>query len=171
MAQRSALPSAGRGGRGPTPEATAAAVAELFPDIYLRLHRLRPKGSLRPDGQMLAVLGHLALSGPLTVGEAARHVDRAQSVMSELVDRLVRRGLAARVPDGRDRRRVLVWLTPAGEESLREEREVLSRPRLVWASARMAPADRAALLRGMRALREAARPEGPDELEQARRRP
>jgi len=161
---------AGRRARGVTPEDAAAAMAELFPAIYLRLHRLRPKGGLRPDGQMLALLGHLALAGPLTVGEAARHADRAQSVMSELVDRLVRRGLAARVPDGRDRRRVLVWLTPVGEEALREEREVLSRPRLSRALARMAPADRAALLRGTRALVEAARRAGADEVEEARRR-
>jgi DNA-binding MarR family transcriptional regulator len=146
-----------------------AAVAELYPALYLRLHRRRPKGGLRPDGQMLAVLSHLAMAGPLTVTEAARHMDRAQSVMSELVDRLARRGLAARLADARDRRRILVWLTPAGEEALREEREVLSRPLVAAALARMAPADRRALLRGLSALGKAAEALGPRDLHEERR--
>lgn len=133
-------------------EREVEAVAELYPALYLRLHRRRPKGGLRPDGQMLAVLAHLAMAGPLTVGEAARHMERAQSVMSELVDRLAARGLAERMPDARDRRRVLVWLTPTGEQALREEGEVLSRERLRTALAGMEPADRRALVRGMRAL-------------------
>lgn len=128
------------------------AVAELYPALYLRLHRRRPKQGLRPDGQMLAVLGHLSMTGPLTVTEAARHMDRAQSVMSELVDRLQRHGLAERMPDARDRRRVLVWLTPAGEQVLREEGEVLSRERLRAALRTLPAEDRRALVRGMRAL-------------------
>lgn len=150
------------------PAAAAAALAELFPAIYLRLHRRRPKRGLRADGAMLSVLGHLAHAGPLTVTEAARHMDRAQSVMSELVDRLVKHGLAARVADARDRRRVLVWLTPAGEEALREEREVLSRPLATRALSRMDPADRAALVGGMRALLAAAERLGPRDVHDQR---
>jgi hypothetical protein len=34
------------------------------------------------------VLSHLAVAGPLTVGEAAVHLGRAQSVVSEIVDAL-----------------------------------------------------------------------------------
>src|SRR5512141_1290988 len=131
--------SRGRYGAGPGDalEAEVEAVARLYPAIYLQLHRRRPRQGLRPDGQMLSVLNHLAMTGPLAVGEAARHVERAQSVMSELVDRLARRGLAERMPDARDRRRVLVWLTPAGEQALREEGEVLSRDRIRAALAAM----------------------------------
>ncbi|MFT3913553.1 MAG: MarR family winged helix-turn-helix transcriptional regulator [Anaeromyxobacteraceae bacterium] len=132
------------------------AVARLFPALYLRLHRRRPKGGHRADGQMMATLTHLAHAGPLTVGEAAAHLDRAQSVVSELVDRLCAHGWAERMPDARDRRRTLVWLTPAGEAAIREEQEVLSRELLLAALARTAPADRRALVRGMAALVEAA---------------
>lgn len=142
-------------------EEEVEAVAELYPAVYLRLHRRRPKQGLRPDGQMLAVLGHLAMTGPLTVTEAARHMDRAQSVMSELVDRLQRHGLAERMADARDRRRFLIWLTPAGEQVLREEGEVLSRERLRTALRSMSVEDRGALLRGMRALVGAAERIGP----------
>lgn len=152
MSHGASLRGAGSGVEYDGVEREVEAVAELYPALYLRLHRRRPKGGLRPDGQMLAVLAHLAMAGPLTVGEAARHMDRAQSVMSELVDRLAAHGLAERMPDARDRRRALVWLTPAGEQVVREEGEVLSRERLRTALAAMAPAERRALVRGMRAL-------------------
>jgi DNA-binding MarR family transcriptional regulator len=38
----------------------------------------------------LAVLEHLAHAGPFTVGEAAAHLSRAQSVVSEIVSHLER---------------------------------------------------------------------------------
>ena len=124
----------------------------LFPAIYLRLHLRRPKKGRRALGQSLAVMQHLARTGPLTVGEAAKHFARAQSVVSELCDRLVGDGLVERMRDERDRRRVLVWLTPAGHELIERDREVLS-PELVQASMeRMKAADRRALVAGMRAL-------------------
>ena len=134
----------------------AEELGRLFPGIYLRLHSRLPKRGHRPPADAMAVLQHLAISGPLTVGEAARHFDRAQSVVSEMVDRMTERGLVARMRDERDRRRVLVWLTPAGIELLDRDREVLS-PELCRAAMReMKPSERRALLGGMRALIEAA---------------
>jgi DNA-binding MarR family transcriptional regulator len=168
---RSAPKAPGKRGEDLAPAAAAAAIAELFPAIYLYLHRRRPKRGLRPDGAMLSVLGHLSMAGPLTVTEAARHMDRAQSVMSELVGRLVAHRLAERMPDARDRRRVLVWLTPGGEEALREEREVLSRPLLAAALARTPRPARAALLSGMRALVAAGATLKRDEVDRQRSRP
>src|SRR5262245_57557373 len=91
----------------------ATAVAELFPAIYLSLHRRRPKGAYRPTPEAMAVLLHLEAAGPLTVTEAARHMRRSQSTMSAILDRLERRGVIQRMADRRDRRRMLVWLTPA----------------------------------------------------------
>ena len=104
----------------------AEELGRLFPAVYLRLHARLPKRGHRPPADAMAVLQHLAISGPLTVGEAARHFDRAQSVASELIDRLTREGLVARIRDERDRRRVLVWLTQAGQDRLERDREVLS---------------------------------------------
>jgi DNA-binding MarR family transcriptional regulator len=154
---RRARPEAPDGATGDAElDGAVAAVAELYPALYLRLHRLREKGGLRPDGQMLAVLSHLAMAGPLTVTETAHHMDRAQSVMSELIQRLSRRGLLDRMADMRDRRRTLVYLTKAGEELLQEEGEVLARPRVRRALLLMMPKDRRALLRGMRAFLSAA---------------
>jgi DNA-binding MarR family transcriptional regulator len=118
----------------------------------VRLHTRREKRGHRPGAQGHAVMQHLALSGPLTVGEAARHFERAQSVVSELVDRLAADGFVERMRDERDRRRVLVWLTPAGLDELERDREVLSRELVQAAMERMKPATRRALIAGMRAL-------------------
>ena len=58
--------------------------AERFRAVYLTFHRRDgPRSQLQ--GASRAVLEHLAMAGPLTVGEAAAHLDRAQSVISEIV--------------------------------------------------------------------------------------
>jgi hypothetical protein len=94
--------------------AQAERFAGLFRAIYLTFHRRDgPRNEL--SGASRAVLQHLAMSGPLTVGEAAVHLDRAQSVVSEIVDGLTRKDLLERERDPGDRRRTLVWLTPAGQ--------------------------------------------------------
>jgi DNA-binding MarR family transcriptional regulator len=141
--------------------ADAAAFAELFPAVYLRFHRRDAKRDALPAASR-AVLQHLSGAGPLTIGEMARHLSRALSVVSEVVDHLERDGLLERMRDQRDRRRALVWLTEAGIAHLDRDRDVLSRELLARAMARMAAADRRALLAGMNALvqadREAAEP-------------
>jgi|SRR6476661_4200576 DNA-binding MarR family transcriptional regulator len=130
----------------------AEALAELFPAVYLRLHARHFKRGHRANAAGVAVLQHLAMAGPLTVGEAARHFERAQSVVSEIVDRLAAAGLVERMRDERDRRRVLVWLTPLGFDELERDRQVLSRELVLGAMQRMKPAARRALLDGLRAL-------------------
>ncbi len=133
-------------------ESDAAAVAELFPAIYLRLHRRRSKGSYRPTAEAMAVLLHFETAGPLTVTEAARHMQRSQSTMSAIIDRLQRRGMIERMADRRDRRRTLVWLTPVGIALLAEERHVLDRGLLGGALGGMTAVERSNLVCGMRAL-------------------
>ena len=142
----------------PRPTATAAALAyrRLFPAVYLRFHRRDDKRSAL-GGAASALLLHLAQSGPLTIGECARHFSRAQSVVSEIVDQLERRDLLARVRDPDDRRRTLVWLTDAGRARIAEEQEVLSEWALVEAMETMSPHQREMLIEGTRALVDAAR--------------
>lgn len=98
------------------------------------------------------MLQHLRDSGPLTVGEAALHFDRSQASISERFERLLEAGLVLRLVDERDRRRHLVWLTPAGEELLHRETRVLSPELLERALEQLRPVRREELLRGMRAL-------------------
>ena len=59
-------------------QAQAERFAELFRAVYLTFHRRDgPRSQLA--GASRAVLEHLALAGPLTVGEAAAHLSRAQA--------------------------------------------------------------------------------------------
>ena len=131
--------------------AQAERFAEVFRAVYLTFHRRDgPRSQLA--GASRAVLEHLALAGPLTVGEAAKHLARAQSVISEIVTHLERQGLLEREDDPADRRRTLIWLTPGGHEALRRDREVLSVDDLARAMARLPRAQADDLIAGLRAL-------------------
>lgn len=143
-------------------KASAAAYAELFPAVYLRFHR-RDGKRRELSGASRGVLLHLAGAGPLTVSECAKHMARAQSVVSEIVEQLESHGWLARVRDERDRRRTVVWLTEKGRARLVEEQEVLSSAALERALARMTPAERDQLIAGTRALVRAATSLNPPE--------
>ncbi len=138
-------------------KAGAEVFAELFRAVYLTFHRRDGPRSQLP-GASRAVLEHLAMTGPLTVGEAAAHLSRAQSVVSEIVSHLERQGLLERESDPADRRRTLIWLTAAGHGALRRDREVLDLNLLTEALARMPPGRADALTAGLRALVDLAPP-------------
>ena len=137
--------------------------AELFRAVYLTFHRRDgPRSQLA--GTSRAVLEHLALAGPLTVGEAAVHLNRAQSVISEIIAHLERQGLLEREDDPADRRRTLIWLTRPGHEALRRDHEVLGVDQLARTLARLPPGQPDELLAGLQALVDlAAPPAGPPE--------
>jgi len=103
---------------------------ELYRGIYYRFHRRDAVDNNRVSPESIAVLRHLRDTGPLTVMESARHFERSQSAMSEIVSRLERREVLERMADERDRRRTLVWLTTAEIELLEKTERVLS-PKLL----------------------------------------
>jgi len=140
-------------GRTPAAEAELAArrFAESFRAVYLAFHRRDGRRGQLP-GASRAVLEHLAVAGPLTVGEAAGHLDRAQSVVSDIVTHLERQGLLERESDPVDRRRTLVWLTPVGQDALRRDREVLSLTLLADALAALPAGQADAVTAGLWAL-------------------
>jgi len=121
---------------------TAQAFNKGFMQVYQRFYRRVKPTAFRPGPETLAVLRHLHGSGPLTVTEAAHHFSRSQAAMSEIVDRIEKRGLVQRIADQRDRRRKLVWLTPAGEKAHGEATRVLSLKKLEHAFAQLTPAQR-----------------------------
>jgi DNA-binding MarR family transcriptional regulator len=137
--------------------ARAERFADLFRAVYLTFHRRDEPRSQLP-GASRAVLEHLALAGPLTVGEAAAHMSRAQSVISEIVAHLERQGLLEREDDPADRRRTLIWLTAHGHEALRRDREVLSVDQLARAMARLPSGQADELIVGLRTLVDLATP-------------
>jgi len=114
---------------------------ELFPAAYLAFHRRDGKRD-QLTGASRAVLLHLAQTGPVTVGEASAHLDRAQSVVSEIVSQLESHGLVERETDPGDRRRTLVWLTDAGRARLTRDSQVLDVERVARALATLSPSDR-----------------------------
>jgi DNA-binding MarR family transcriptional regulator len=100
-------------------------------------------------GQLRAVV-HLERSGPLTISRFAETLGTRLPGASVFADRLEQAGLVRRREDGTDRRRVVLELTPRGQDlagRLRGKRE-----QVVEAIARLAPADVAALAQGMDAL-------------------
>lgn len=66
---------------------------------------------------LLAIKGHVG-EGRMTVGELAKDLMVEQPGASAMVDRLVAKALLVRIPDERDRRRILLALTPEAEEML-----------------------------------------------------
>jgi hypothetical protein len=86
----------------------ARRLGELFPAVYLALHRR--DGKRRPlAAASSAVLQHLTLTGPVRVGELARHLDwqarRSPDKSREAVERETL-AFMARMPAWRDHPRV-----------------------------------------------------------------
>jgi DNA-binding MarR family transcriptional regulator len=129
----------------------AEVFARQFPALYLRFHRRDAKGSGLSSASR-AVLQHLALAGPLTIGELCAHLDRSQSVASDIVAHLEQDGLVERQDDPADRRRRLVWLSPSGRELLARDRDVLSVELLERAFAELREDARAELLEAVESL-------------------
>jgi DNA-binding MarR family transcriptional regulator len=77
---------------------------------------LEPFGISQQQYNVLRILR--GATEPLSTGDIRRRmIDRASDT-SRIVDRLVEKGLAEKVPDNRDRRRIEVRLTPQGTELL-----------------------------------------------------
>ncbi|MFT3859922.1 MarR family winged helix-turn-helix transcriptional regulator [Micropruina sp.] len=131
--------------------ADADSFCELFPQVYLAFHRRDGRRSELTNASR-AVLTHLAGSGPITVGAAARHLDRAQSVVSDIVTQLEGHGLLEREPDPEDRRRTLVWLTEAGINRLRADADVLDRTLVAHAMEQLDDTTRHELIDALKSL-------------------
>lgn len=68
----------------------------------------------------LFVLRHIAENPGRSLDEIVRRTLTTQSAASEVVARLVARGLATSEPAAYDRRRIALTVTPAGEQVVRE---------------------------------------------------
>ena len=124
----------------------------LYGEVHRLSYRRRDPRSKSRSGEALAMLQHLRDSGPLTVTEAALHFDRSQAAISERVRSLVADGLVERVPDRRDRRCHLVWITEKGERLLETELDVLSRETITRGMNGMGAKERDRLIETLEAL-------------------
>lgn len=92
----------------------------------------------------LFVLRHLHADPEQSLGNLARRTRTTHSSVSEVVARLVKRGLVARDPSATDRRRAVLTLMPAGEALLATAPETVQE-RLVAGFGRLEPATQRAL--------------------------
>jgi len=144
----------------------ADAFADRFADAYqgVYLHGVRRVREKREQltRETTAFLLHLAEAGPMTLTELSRHLDRAPSTLSEMVDHLAAKDLVRREPDPTDARRTLIWLTASGRDVLAEALRVLDRDRLARAAAKLHPDRRALLAEALADLVTALKTERPD---------
>ena len=133
-------------------DAFASEFEDLFRAVYrTSVRRVRDKRD-RLSPETIALLDHLAAAGPLTAGELAKHIDRAPSTLSEMVDHLVGKDLLTRDRDPSDARRSLIWLTDEGQAALLDARTVLDPVLLASAAAGLTADQRQALIETLRAL-------------------
>jgi len=124
--------------------------ADLLPRASQLTRLLLSGGSrtlTRAEGGLLSTLA----AGPRRITELAVSEVLAQPTVTQLVDRLQRRGLVERARDARDGRVVLVSITDAGRAALEGTREEY-RVTLRAAAADLPDADLDALVAATRAL-------------------
>lgn len=121
--------------------------------INAELHRVSLPAWLRlglPMAQLKALVALATVEGVSVTG-LAHSLSIGEPAASQLVEQLVRRGYAQRVPDASDRRRVVVTATPVGAELVSELRQGRRLHVEQWLAA-MRDDDVEALSRGLRAL-------------------
>ena len=138
--------------------AAARALMTLYPRIYFACHTRHVKDPLTQrqlSRHQASVLDHLDEQDAITLNGLARHMGVTAATMSLTIDRLERKGYVARVRDTADRRRVNVRLTSAGVR-VREASSVLDPALVESLMDRLGEAERAAAIRGLSLLADAA---------------
>ena len=82
----------------------------------ISLHSRRLKKQVGLTGPQLIFLKEVVKTEEISVGEIARAISLSQATTTGILERLVKRGLVNRRRSDQDRRRVLVSITPAGEQ-------------------------------------------------------
>jgi len=127
-----------------------AAVVTQLRRALRRSIRLDPAWQARPIAQV-EVLQMLRETGPVRLGDLAARLNLAQSTVSALVSSLVTDELVSREVDGRDRRALVVTLSPAGRAQLTAW-DAAHRRRLGAALRSLDEQDRAAVFAALPAL-------------------
>ena len=98
-------------------------LAEIRHQIRRFLHfseqAAREAGLVPQQHQLLLALKGLPTGRKATISELAERLQLRHHSTVELIDRLVERGLIKRMRDETDQRRVIIHLTPQGEQVLR----------------------------------------------------
>jgi DNA-binding MarR family transcriptional regulator len=134
------------------PELSTAAAVDFAADFLVSLwDASRERAATRLSGSQLRALLVVERHEGINLRGLAGSLGMILSSASRLCDRLVAAGMLEREPGRLDRREISLTLTVVGRhllEDLRADR----RDRLARVLSRMNPADRSALLRGLRAF-------------------
>jgi len=145
----------------PVPEA-ATKLMSLYPRIYFACHTRHVRDEAKDrtlSRHQASILDHLDEIDPTSMNQLARHMGVTAGTMSMSIDRLERQGYVVRVRDTADRRRVHLRLTTAGVR-VRGASSVLDRDRVETLVARLSEEERAAAIRGLELLANAAGGDG-----------
>jgi DNA-binding MarR family transcriptional regulator len=126
-------------------------VLDAYPRVYFACHTRHVADPVSGDpvsAHQASILDHLDEVDAMSVTDLAGHMGVTVATMSLAIDRLERRAYVRRDRDPRDRRRVLLRVTPAGVR-LREAKSVLDPVRVEQVLAHLSPAERDAALRGL----------------------
>ena len=92
------------------------AIRKIIQSIDLNSRSLVKRVGL--TGPQLVILREVADSGEVSVGKVARAISLSQGTVTDIVERMEKRGLVVRRRSDYDRRRVLVHATEAGKQLL-----------------------------------------------------
>lgn len=104
-------------------------------------------------GPQRSVMQALFHGGGLSLKELSRRVGLAHSTVSGIVDRLEKRGLAERRPDPTDGRASTIVVSKRVRDYMRDTFPAIAVHPVTAALRRAKPAERAAILEGLRTLR------------------
>src|SRR4051812_13299077 len=130
----------------------------LYPQIYFACHTrhvIDAQSQRLLSRHQASILDHLDEIDPTSVNDLARHMGVTAATMSLAIDRLERKGYAARARDAADKRRVHVRLTSAGVR-MRQASSVLDSSRVEDLLARLSEREREAAIHGLALLATAA---------------
>lgn len=134
------------------------AVLSAYPSIHAACRRRQvrdPASGRRLSAHLAGLLEHLDPVTPIAVGDLAQRLRVTPATISLQLSRLVRLRLVTRTRDETDARRVHLRLTEAGVR-LRGGRSLLDPDRVRAALIQLPPAERDAVVAGVRLLARAA---------------
>lgn len=141
--------------RGEDAPACARRILETVP-LVMRVLRREMRGGIEEKLSVpqFRVLAFLSRTPGASLSELADFIGVAAATASAMVERLVRRGLVAREGDPKERRRIMLRLTPDGS-ALLERARAHTRLRVAESIAALSGPELAAVVRGLDLLSKA----------------
>lgn len=75
----------------------------------------------------LLILHELFQSDQIAIGEIARKISLSQATVTDIIDRLIIKGLVTRTKNSLDRRQVLIKITPNGKDIINKKPSLLQK--------------------------------------------